>query len=137
MTETRLSTEDLVRPAPRDDELRADTPDTDTPEARTPATDTTASAAPDQDTPLVDEDQAADFLDRWSDVQARFVDDPQGAVRDGDSLVAELMQSLAHRFAQCKSDLEDQWQRGTEPQTEELRLALQQDRSFFQRLLST
>ena len=133
MTDTRPSTEDLVRPnppAPRDGDIAE-------PVAYPEGNETVAAATPADDAPLVDDIQAADFLDRWSDVQARFVDDPQGAVRDGDSLVAELMQSLAHRFAQCKSDLEDQWQRGSEPQTEELRLALQQYRSFFQRLLST
>ena len=61
----------------------------------------------------------------------------KGAVRDGDSLVAELMQALAARFSDHKGRLEEQWQRGSEPETEELRLALQQYRSFFQRLLST
>jgi hypothetical protein len=75
-------------------------------------------------------------IDRRS-IQTRFVDDPQAAVRDGDALVAELTQALAQRFSQYKHDLEDQWQRGTEPETETLRVALQQYRSFFQRLLAT
>ncbi len=92
---------------------------------------------PPQDAPLLDDREADDFLARWSEVQGRFVDDPQGAVRDGDSLVAELMQALAARFSDHKGRLEEQWQRGSEPETEELRLALQQYRSFFQRLLST
>lgn len=95
------------------------------------------AAAPPQDAPLLDDREADDFLARWSEVQGRFVDDPQGAVRDGDSLVAELMQALAARFSDHKGRLEEQWQRGSEPETEELRLALQQYRSFFQRLLST
>jgi hypothetical protein len=87
--------------------------------------------------PLLDDREAEVFLDRWREVQARFVDDPQGAVRDGDGLVAELMQSLAQRFSDHKSGLEEQWNRGSEPETEELRRALQQYRSFFDRLLST
>lgn len=87
--------------------------------------------------PLLDDVEAEAFLDRWSEVQSRFVDDPQGAVRDGDGLVAELMQALARRFSERKGDLEEQWNKGGEPETEELRLALQQYRSFFQRLLST
>lgn len=131
MTDTRLSTEDLVQPsppAPREGDLSG---------AQGTADLADSTAVHPDDAPLVDDQEAADFLDRWSAVQARFVDDPQAAVRDGDSLVAELMQSLANRFAQCKSDLENQWQQGGEPQTEELRLALQQYRSFFQRLLST
>jgi len=100
------------------------------------AQDDVAPPAP-QDAPLLDDREAGDFLARWSEVQGRFVDDPQGAVRDGDSLVAELMQALAARFSDHKGRLEEQWQRGSEPETEELRLALQQYRSFFQRLLST
>lgn len=87
--------------------------------------------------PLLDDAEADGFLARWSEVQSRFVDDPQAAVRDGDGLVAELMQALARRFSERKGDLEEQWNRGGEPETEDLRLALQSYRSFFQRLLST
>jgi hypothetical protein len=81
-----------------------------------------------------DEDR---FRQRWGDVQARFVDDPQEAVRSADGLVAELMQSLAEGFSEHKARLEAQWRRGGDPDTEELRQALQRYRSFFDRLLST
>ncbi len=118
MADGRLSTGDLVvkpgdtgEPAPRDEPAR--------------------------DLPLLEEGQAEVFLRRWSEVQARFVDDPQAAVRDGDSLVAELLQALASRFAAHKDGLEQQWRGGGQAGTEELRLALQSYRSFFQRLLST
>lgn len=87
--------------------------------------------------PLLDEGEADAFLGRWREVQSRFVDDPQAAVRDGDGLVAELMQALARRFSERKGDLEEQWNKGGQPDTEDLRLALQQYRSFFQRLLAT
>lgn len=86
---------------------------------------------------LLDEGAAGSFSERWSSVQTRFVDDPRAAVRDADALVAELMQALAERFSQHKSGLEEQWNRGDEPTTESLRLALQQYRSFLDRLLST
>ena len=89
------------------------------------------------DVPLLDDLEADAFLARWSDVQARFVDDPQAAVRDGDGLVGEVMQAVAQRFSQHKQELEEQWTRGEKPGTEELRLALQQYRSFFERLLAT
>lgn len=96
-----------------------------------------AARAPADDAPLLDDEQAELFRRRWSDVQARFVDDPRSAVLDGDALVADLVSTLAQRFSQHKDGLEEQWSRGDEPSTEELRLALQQYRSFFHRLLST
>ena len=77
------------------------------------------------------------FRQRWGDAQARFVDDPQEAVRTADGLVAEFMQALAQGFSEHKGRLEAQWQRGGNPDTEELRQALQRYRSFFDRLLST
>ena len=92
---------------------------------------------PARDLPLLEAGAAEAFLRRWSGVQARFVDDPQGAVRDGDSLVAELLQALAARFGAHKDGLEQQWRSGGEADTEQLRLALQSYRSFFQRLLTT
>lgn len=73
---------------------------------------------------------------RWSEVQGRFVDDPQEAVRSADQLVAEVMQTLAGTFATRKQELEGQWSQG-QPATEDLRLALQHYRSFFNRLLAT
>ncbi len=96
-----------------------------------------AAPVAERDVPVVDDSTADAFSQRWTDVQARFVDDPRAAVRDADALVAELMQTLAERFAQHKGGLEDQWNQGGEPDTESLRLALQQYRSFFDRLLST
>ncbi len=86
---------------------------------------------------LLSDREAGVFLDRWREVQARFVDDPRTAVQDGDALVAELMRSLADRFGEQKGALEEQWNSGGEPETEQLRLALQEYRSFFNRLLST
>ena len=67
----------------------------------------------------------------------RFVDEPRGAVEDADALVATVMQKLAEGFAQERERLEAQWGRGEDISTEDLRIALQRYRSFFQRLLST
>ena len=89
------------------------------------------------DLALLDRSDETSFRQRWSDVQARFVDDPQDAVHTADALVAELMQSLARGFSEHKGRLEAQWQSGGTPDTEELRQALQHYRSFFDRLLST
>jgi hypothetical protein len=89
------------------------------------------------DIALLDPADEERFRQRWSDVQARFVDDPQQAVQTADGLVAELMQSLASGFSGHKGRLEAQWHSGGNPDTEELRRALQRYRSFFNRLLST
>jgi len=91
----------------------------------------------DAEVSLLDTSDQTRFRQRWSDVQARFVDDPRDAVQTADGLVAELMQSMARGFSEHKGRLEAQWQKGGDPDTEELRQALQRYRSFFDRLLST
>ena len=87
--------------------------------------------------PLLPSDVTGDFQRRWEEVQAQFVDEPRGAVEQADGLVAKLMQQLAESFAQEREQLEAQWGRGEDISTEDLRVALQRYRSFFQRLLST
>lgn len=84
---------------------------------------------------LIEGSDSARFRDRWHDVQAAFVDDPQRAVSDADQLVAELMQTLAATFAERKQALEGQWQKGQDAETEDLRLAMRSYRSFFDQLL--
>ena len=64
-----------------------------------------------------------------------FVDEPRAAVERADSLVAEVMKQLAEGFARERSTLEHQWDRGDNVTTEDLRVALQRYRSFFDRLL--
>lgn len=73
---------------------------------------------------------------RWQEIQSRFVDDPKKSVQDADGLVAEVIQQLASRFAEERSKLESQWQGGGEASTEDLRLAMQHYRDFFQRLMA-
>ncbi|MEU1564068.1 hypothetical protein ABZ504_27065 [Streptomyces mirabilis] len=77
------------------------------------------------------------FRTRWQEVQNRFLDDPRGAVHTADALVADVMQKLAATFADHKQELEGQWSRGEQANTEDLRLALRHYRSFFNRLLVT
>ncbi len=88
-------------------------------------------------TPLLPDADASDFERRWADVQVGFVDEPQRCVQEADGLVAEVMQRLADSFARERQDLEAQWASGGEASTEDLRVALQRYRSFFNRLLRT
>jgi hypothetical protein len=86
---------------------------------------------------LLAENDASEFERRWQDIQVGFVDEPQRCVQEADGLVAEVMQRLADGFARERNDLEAQWSSGGEASTEDLRVALQRYRSFFNRLLKT
>jgi hypothetical protein len=73
---------------------------------------------------------------RWDDIQAAFVDDPTECVQKADALVEEVVQQLTAGFSEARSRLEAQWARGEHASTEDLRVALQRYREFFQRLLA-
>jgi hypothetical protein len=85
---------------------------------------------------LLSQNSAQDLRGEWDRIQAGFVDDPQSSVKHADELVASAMKRLTESFAQQRSGLEQQWGRGEDVSTEDLRLALQKYRSFFQRLLA-
>ena len=90
----------------------------------------------DEEAPLFPPEEAGQLQDRWQQVQASFVDEPRQAVQQADELVAGAIKRLAQTFADERSQLESQWDRGDEVSTEDLRVALQKYRSFFGRLLS-
>src|SRR5437868_607827 len=90
----------------------------------------------DKPTPLFPESEATNFRNRWTEIQAAFVDEPRRAVEQGDALVADVIKRLASSFADERSKLEGQWGRGDNVSTEDLRVALQRYRAFFDRLLS-
>ncbi len=86
--------------------------------------------------PLFPSDELETLRTRWKEVQTAFVDEPRKAVEQADGLVASAMKRLAEVFAEERSGLEHQWDRGDSVSTEDLRLALQKYRTFFERLLS-
>jgi hypothetical protein len=86
--------------------------------------------------PLLAEEDAGGFRSRWNEIQVRFVDEPRGSVQKADGLVAEMMERLTQMFSDERTRLESQWERGDDVSTEDLRIALQRYRSFFERLLS-
>lgn len=107
-----------------------------------PAVDTgglTQTTLPKEDAtlaPLFTKDAALDFRTRWDMVQRSFVDNPSEAVHAADELVAQVTENLAQTFAKQRSALEKGLDQAEEPTTENLRIALRQYRSFFERLLS-
>ncbi|MGE5691645.1 MAG: hypothetical protein ACM33B_13910 [Pseudomonadota bacterium] len=86
--------------------------------------------------PVLSEEDAAELRSRWEQLQAKFVDEPQDVVREADALVADVFDHVTRTFARERETLEQQWNQGEEASTEELRVALQRYRSFFERLLA-
>ena len=85
---------------------------------------------------LVPKNEIDSLRSRWTAVQSSFVDDPQRAVKDADELVSKAIEHLSESFRGRRADLDKQWKGGSQPSTEDLRIALQQYRMFFDRLLS-
>jgi hypothetical protein len=85
---------------------------------------------------LLPREENGEFQSRWEKIQTGFVDEPRQTVEQADELVAHVMQRLAEGFAAERERLEQQWGRGEDVSTEDLRIALQRYRGFFQRLLS-
>ncbi|MFD3679944.1 hypothetical protein [Streptomyces sp. NPDC058613] len=87
--------------------------------------------------PLLGTAEAEGYRTTWTEIQGRFVDDPQEAVRSADTLVAEVMQAFAGTLADHRGRLEKQWDSGEQVATEDLRQALRAYRSLINRLLDT
>jgi hypothetical protein len=98
--------------------------------------------------------QRSDYMDRWRTVQAKFVDDPKGAVTDADGLVEDAMKARGYPVAdfdqraadlsvhhprvvenyRAARDIAQRHRRG-EATTEDLRQAMVFYRALFQDLL--
>jgi hypothetical protein len=101
-----------------------------------PVAPTSSAATTSQPGPLFPEDELHNFRARWDQVQTSFVDEPRQAVEQADSLVANVVKRIAEQFANEREQLEKQWDRGDNVNTEDLRQALKRYRSFFDRLLT-
>ena len=116
------------RPAPADD-VRG-------PQAVTRERNLEQESRGNEATPLFPGNELEGLRTRWKEIQTGFVDEPRKAVEQADGLVASAMKRLAEVFAEERSGLEQQWDRGDSVSTEDLRVALQRYRTFFDRLLS-
>ena len=85
---------------------------------------------------LFDEGELSGLRARWTEVQAAFVDDPRECVQKADGLVADVVDKVTSGFSGARSHLEEQWDRGEQVSTEDLRIALKRYREFFERLLA-
>ena len=112
MSEERLTTRDLAQAAER------------------------SAAVPERAVAMFPGEETSGYRTRWDAIQTGFVDEPRKAVEEADSLVAQVIKRLSEVFADERTTLEHQWDRGDQISTEDLRIALRKYRSFFDRLLS-
>jgi predicted lipid-binding transport protein (Tim44 family) len=135
------------RPSPRaeqivDDQHRGSSRESQSLPASEPQTGSSADSVhrggtevAEAETSLIEAQEANEYRSRWNDIQGGFVDEPRETLAKADQLVAEVIQQLTRTFADERSRFEEQWTRGADVSTEDLRLAFRRYRSFFNGLL--
>jgi len=140
LREETLTTADIVNPPGREMASRAATePAVDNFNGQPPAPNgqpASPNGQQSQHNQLFPQDELQNFRSRWDQVQTSFVDEPRAAVEQADSLVANIVKRIAEQFASEREQLEGQWDRGENINTEDLRQALKRYRAFFDRLLA-
>ena len=86
--------------------------------------------------PLISKQQIEQLRTQWNSIQTNFVDQPRKAVEDADSLVDGALKQIQESFVLQRANLEKKWRHGDDVSTEDLRVALQHYRAFFDRLVS-
>jgi hypothetical protein len=134
LNDEKLTTADIAHPERSADAQPAVIDDRnrepDQPVIATPKTSESTSG------PLFPDDELHNFRSRWDQVQTSFVDEPRQAVEQADTLVANVVKRIAEQFSNERAKLEDQWAKGDNVSTEDLRQGLKRYRAFFDRLLS-
>jgi hypothetical protein len=88
------------------------------------------------DPPLIPKRETEDLRLRWTAVQSTFVDNPRKAVDDANALVSSAMKQIEESFRSQRTQIEKQLTKGVAASTEDLRVALQNYRTLFDRLLT-
>jgi hypothetical protein len=140
--EREITTADIARDLDNDGQGEAPTPATEaevTGEERAQrmgASRKDSHVGGEANAPLLESGKVSALRERWLTIQGTFVDEPRDAVEHADELVAEVIQELAANFASQRERLEQQWDNDRDVDTESLRIALRQYRSFMDRLLA-
>jgi len=100
------------------------------------AVDTSKVTNQSADDRLLEPDELSSYREHWQEVQSRFVDQPEEAVKEADEMVGKLIERLSDIFDGQRASLEARWQNGSEADTEDLRVTMQRYRSFMDRLLA-
>ena len=88
------------------------------------------------ETPLISKREVEELREHWTALQSAFVDNPRKAVEEAHTLVSAAMKQIDECLRDQRSQIEKRLSAKTAPSTEDLRLAVQQYREFFDRLLS-
>jgi hypothetical protein len=80
--------------------------------------------------------QMEELRGRWTNIQSSFVDEPRKAVEEADNLLTTTIKQLEEVFSAERANIQKRWTRGEQVTTEDFRLAFQNYRAFFDRLLS-
>ncbi len=132
--------ENIVHETPMDVTIAHDTPMDETIVHETQMSETIAHEAPvvtnvASSASLLNREESELLRTRWNEIQGKFVDEPRAAVQLADGLVYEVIEKITQMFTNEHSSLESQWNKGNDVSTEDLRKALQNYRSFFNRLV--
>ncbi|ALG11139.1 hypothetical protein [Kibdelosporangium phytohabitans] len=139
-TARNATPEDSTQPDARAEEVRA--PEAEAVDNRDRTRDRTrdrdrtsraAHAAPGETTKLFEETEAERYRLQWRELQASFVDEPRETVREAETLVNQMVESLTAQLNNHRQELRS----GAETDdTERLRVVMQRYRSLFDQMLS-
>lgn len=86
--------------------------------------------------PWLRDDEIDDMQSRWNAIQVEFVDNPRASVEKADALIADAVDRIKNVLYSRRAGLNEEWSKGGDCTTEDLRVALQNYRSFMNRLLA-
>jgi hypothetical protein len=80
-------------------------------------------------------DEMEKLRSRWVSIQAQFVDQPRGSVEQAETLVADAVERIQQVLTEQQTRLSEQWCNHEDASTEDLRLTMQNYRTFLNRIL--
>lgn len=87
---------------------------------------------------LLDPGEHDDFQQRWRNLEAGFVDDPNRTVAAADELSRDVIERIRDKLQMDRAAIAERWKRnGEDLTTEDLRKLTQDYRTLIERLLET
>lgn len=96
----------------------------------------TPKAVESEPLPWLSVEEIDELKSRWNSIQIKFVDEPHTAVEQADGLVTEALERIKQVFSDKRTILNELWTNHQDISTEDLRIALQNYRSFLNRILA-